>query len=492
MEDITFESFGISSEVLEGIQNLGWISPLQIQIQTVPKILSGGDMIIQARTGTGKTGAFGIPIVQIIDPHKNVIQALVLTPTRELAIQVSGELQKLGQPRNVKCLTVYGGDPIKRQLAGLRQGVHVIAGTPGRVLDHLRHQSMDFSNLKIFVLDEADEMLSMGFYREMTQILAYIPEERQTVLCSATIPPTVENLAATYLRSPDRVSLIEKDRIVPEIDHRWCMVKTMDKPRTMLALLRQERPESCIIFCNTRDDVRKVAGYLQLNGVAVEMISGELTQRMRERVMSGIKSGEMRYMVATDIAARGIDIEGLSHVFNYGVPETPEVYIHRTGRTGRVGRSGNAISLVGGLDIVHWGLIEKIRGLQIKKLELPKPETVEARWTAEALEGLAQLVPEDKDKPLRPVLFDRLMGQEPKFKVLAEKILENDGAASIIAALLEHTARLEEKIFFKRQAPPPPAEPQAKGRDKSRPGRSGRKKPGSRGPHNRPSRPRSK
>lgn len=354
-----------------GIADLGWKSPMPVQAQAIPLMRTGSDVIVQARTGSGKTGAFGIPILSAIDTAQPVTQALVLAPTRELANQITGEITVLGKHLGVRCLPIYGGVPYGAQNDGLRDGAHVVVGTPGRMLDHLGSGRMQLGNCKVVVFDEADELLSLGFWPDMKEIKSYLPAKRQSCLFSATMPEKVLSLSRSFLVEPKFLSLVEGHASPTEIEHAYYVTTAQEKEANLRRILEFEDPESAIIFCNTKDDVRFVTSYLQRYGWDADQISGDLTQAARERAMARIKAGELRLLVATDVAARGIDISDLSHVIAYAPPENAEVYVHRTGRTGRAGKAGVALSLVSGLDIGNFRNLVNVTGIAIQERPLP-------------------------------------------------------------------------------------------------------------------------
>jgi ATP-dependent RNA helicase DeaD len=357
-----------------GIAALGWKTPMPVQAQGIPLMRTGSDVIVQARTGSGKTGAFGIPILLSIDPSQPVTQALVLAPTRELANQITGEITALGQHLGVRCVPIYGGIAYGPQNDALREGAHVVVGTPGRILDHLGAGRMQLGQARIVVFDEADELLSLGFWPDMKEIKSYLPTKRQSCLFSATMPEKVLSLSRSFLTEPKFLSLVEGHASPTEIEHGYYVTTAQEKEANLRRILELEDPESAIIFCNTKDDVRFVTSYLQRHGFDADQISGDLTQAARERAMARIKAGELRILVATDVAARGIDISDLSHVIGYAAPENAEVYVHRTGRTGRAGKAGVALSLVSGLDIGNFRNIQNVTGITIQERKLPTEE----------------------------------------------------------------------------------------------------------------------
>jgi len=346
---------------------------MPVQAAVIPAMRADRDLIVQARTGSGKTGAFGVPIVVEIDPSLRAPQALVLAPTRELANQVAAEITTLGKPRNVSCLAIYGGVGYGAQNEGLAAGAQVIVGTPGRILDHLGAGRLKLDRVRFFVLDEADELLSFGFWPDMREIERFLPpkEKRQTCLFSATMPEKVRALTRVFQRDPEFVALSEGQIAPAEIEHYFYLVSAQEKEHALARILEYEDPESAIVFCNTKDDVRYVTAFLQRRGFDADQISGDLAQAARERAMARIKAGELRFLVATDVAARGIDISDLSHVISWAAPESPEVYVHRTGRTGRAGKAGVALSLVSALDIGAFRYLQNVNRIQIAERKLP-------------------------------------------------------------------------------------------------------------------------
>jgi ATP-dependent RNA helicase DeaD len=365
--------------IRQGVLDLGWSRPTPVQERVIPRMGAGVDLIVQAHTGSGKTGAFGIPILGAIDPERRSCQALVMAPTRELASQVAGEIASLGRHRGVRCLPIYGGVGYQSQLDGIEAGAHVIVGTPGRILDHLGSGRLHFDDVRCLVLDEADELLSLGFWPDMREIHRYLPKRRQSCLFSATIPERVRSLARVFLRDPEFVSLSEEHVAPQQIQHFYVVTTAQDKEANLARILEYEEPESAIIFCNTKDDVRFVTSYLQRRGFDADQISGDLSQAAREQAMGSIKAGRLRFLVATDVAARGIDISDLSHVISYSAPQSPEVYVHRTGRTGRAGKAGVAISLVSGLDIGNFRQLQQVNKIEIAERVVPSEAALAER-----------------------------------------------------------------------------------------------------------------
>ena len=330
----------------------GYEHPTLVQARVIEPGIKGRDLIVRSKTGTGKTAAFGIPLIERLDGDAGCPQAIVLCPTRELAIQVADELEALGGPAGHKVVAIYGGASMQKQIDGLQAGATLVVGTPGRVLDHLRRGNLDLTKVRMRVLDEADEMLSMGFFEEVTSILAETSKEAQTLLFSATISPDIESIIGNFTHDPETILLSGDEFSVEGIEN--ILYETREdtpKPRNLLYLVEAENPPAALIFCNTRADTSMVSAVLNKHGLDAELINSDLSQSERERVMGRIKTGDLRFMVATDLAARGIDISGLTHVINYSLPEDPAIYMHRVGRTGRIGNAGRAISLYSGRDL---------------------------------------------------------------------------------------------------------------------------------------------
>ena len=376
----------IAPDIQQSIRDLGWHTPTPVQAAAIPKMREGGDLIVQAMTGSGKTGAFGIPLVEAIDTESKDTQAIVMLPTRELANQVAVELAQLGQYRGVRTLPIYGGVAYGPQLEGLEKGAHIVVGTPGRILDHLKSGKMDLSNTKVFVLDEADEMLSLGFWPDMKEIASYLPRKRQSHLFSATMPERVRSLSRFFLKDPEDVE-ISGDQGSPQlIEHYYYVCAASEKEAVLARILEYENPESAIIFCNTKADVRFITAYLAKRDFNIDQISGDLAQSAREKAIAKIKAGKLRFLVATDVAARGIDISDLAYVINYTTSDSPEVYVHRTGRTGRAGKSGVAVSLISGLDIGNFKHMQIVIGIKIAEKKVPTERDL-ARRAKKRAEG---------------------------------------------------------------------------------------------------------
>ncbi|MCS6887533.1 MAG: DEAD/DEAH box helicase [Chloroflexus sp.] len=377
----TFAALGLSDALIATLSGLGYDEPTPIQAQAIPLLLAGRDVIAQAQTGTGKTAAFALPIIErVTDDH--AVQALVLAPTRELAVQVAEAIHRYGRHRALRVLPIYGGQPIERQLRGLAQGAQVVVGTPGRVLDHLRRGSLRFDHLRMVVLDEADEMLDMGFAEELEAILQLAPAERQTALFSATLPPAVQNLTLRYTRQPVRVSIAAEQLAAPRIRQIYYEVLARDKLDALCRVLDAEMPQLAIVFCRTRQEADDIGERLQGRGYAAESLHGDLSQAVRDRVMRRFREGQLDVLVATDVAARGLDIAEVSHVINYDVPTDPESYVHRIGRTGRAGRDGVAITFITPRERRMLQTIERVTRTRIERCRMPTLADVAARRRA--------------------------------------------------------------------------------------------------------------
>jgi ATP-dependent RNA helicase DeaD len=346
MDTIGFEELNVSSQLLQDLNYIGFKTPMPVQVEAIPVLLEGRDLIAQAKTGTGKTLAFAIPVIEKIDASKRWVQALVVTPTRELAIQVSGEIKKIGYKKKARVACVYGGKSINTQAQLIRKGSQVVVGTPGRMLDLINRRILDLSRVRMLVLDEADRMLDMGFIDDIMRIISRTPGDRQTMLFSATIGDDVRELAQSITRNPLDISTGADDLMVEEIEQCYYEIPQEDKLDAFEKVVRMEDPQSAIIFCNTKrwaDTLIKLMNRRGLNGQAIH---GDMTQQQREKVMDGFRRKKFRFLVATDVAARGLDIDDVSHIFNYDLPKDPESYVHRIGRTGRAGKVGKAISFI--------------------------------------------------------------------------------------------------------------------------------------------------
>jgi ATP-dependent RNA helicase DeaD len=404
------------------VDELGFVTPTPVQRAVYEPAARGQDLVVQARTGTGKTAAFGLPIINALVRRGSAsLQSLVLCPTRELALQVTRELEALGQHRGVRTVAIYGGAPMPRQLEQLRQGPQIVVGTPGRLLDHLRRGSIQPGAVRVLVLDESDEMLSMGFLPQINEILSFLPEARQTLLFSATLPPDIRRMAETRLRHPEFLTLSGDHVGALEVGHivYWSYG---DKVGDFIQMLEIEDPESAIVFSNTREQTRRVAAALEQQGYAADWLNADLGQGEREQVMGATRRGELRFLVATDVAARGIDISHLTHVLNFDFPETAEGYVHRTGRTGRAGRTGTAISLVTPSDVGNLYLLRLTYGIRPLEKQLPTARELRTRAEADVVTSFAQVF------GARSIQPDNLS--------LARRVLTHEQADVIVAGLL--------------------------------------------------------
>jgi ATP-dependent RNA helicase DeaD len=444
----SFDKMPLSGDVKQTLAEMGYTHPTPVQHAIYDPAVRGADLVVQARTGTGKTAAFGIPLIdQLVKRSQRAVQALVLTPTRELALQVSKELTRIGCRRDIKIAAVYGGAPMQRQIDAIRDGAQIVVGTPGRVLDHLKRGTLEASTIRVLVLDESDEMLSMGFERELSAILEFVPRERQTLLFSATLPQDIVRIARDRLREPQFITLSGDHIGALDVTHFVYLVRE-DKMGVFLRILEVENPESAIIFCNTKDETERVATALQRAGFEAEWLNGDLPQSDREKVMASTREGRLRFLVATDVAARGIDISHLTHVINYDFPESPEQYVHRTGRTGRMGSTGTAINLIMPQNI---GALYFLRlTYKIRPFEKQIPTTGELKTRAEA--DLIQVLADAF--ATKPADADDV--------ALARRLLTHDRCDLIIAGLLrdhlgERPKALDEAAASRRGRAPAPA-----------------------------------
>lgn len=366
-----FADLGLGSQVLRALEDMGFEEPSPIQRATIPACLAGHDVIGQAQTGTGKTAAFGIPIVERVEAGARRIGAVVLTPTRELCIQVAEEIARIGRHRRIKVVPVYGGQSFDRQVRAFRHGAQVIIGTPGRVVDHLRRGTLDLSSVRMAVLDEADEMLDMGFIEDMEFILQHTPDDRQTLLFSATMPAEVVRLSKRYMRDPQHIAVSREQLTVPQIEQVFYEVRGYDKVDALTRIIDMEEITRAIIFGRTKKGVAELSEALNARGYLAEGIHGDLNQAQRLRVMQKFRDGSLELLVATDVAARGLDIDNVTHVINFDVPQDPESYVHRIGRTGRAGRTGTAITLIEPREFQQLRQIERTIKQRIRRRDLP-------------------------------------------------------------------------------------------------------------------------
>jgi ATP-independent RNA helicase DbpA len=387
-----FGSLPLSAALVEVVRELGFEKMTEIQAKSIPLLLAGKDIVGQSKTGSGKTAAFTLPILEKLDLEMRDIQALILCPTRELCTQVAREARKLGRKHpGLQVLILSGGQPMGPQVSALRRGVHVVVGTPGRVLDHLKRRTLDLHHVSTLVLDEADRMLDMGFEEQMEEILSATPKKRQTVFFSATFPKSIETMSRTYQRDAIRVTIEDASSAAPQIRHQFYETPTDAKLEALLWLLRQQQPESAIVFCNFKASVVELTDALSHSGVSVACLHGDLEQSERDRVMAKFRNRSTRMLVATDVAARGIDIADLDLVFNFEIPHKAETYVHRAGRTGRAGKRGLAISIGTEKETSRIRAAEELLGIQIERKQLAAPEQLKAEARKKILETDAQM-----------------------------------------------------------------------------------------------------
>lgn len=421
---MTFEEMCLDTRIMRAIAEMGFEQPSPIQAQSVPIAVEGKDMIGQARTGTGKTASFGIPMLQRINPKDKNLQAIVLCPTRELAIQSANEIRKLAKfLHGIKVLPIYGGQEISKQIRSLKGGVQIVIGTPGRVMDHLRRHTLKPQTVDIVVLDEADEMLNMGFREDIETILGQLPEERQTMLFSATMPKPILEIAKRYLHEPEIVKVIQKELTVPKIEQYYYEVNPRKKNDVLSRLLDMYDPSLSLVFCNTKRKVDELVADLKGRGYFAEGLHGDMKQSQRDRVMNGFRNGRTDILVATDVAARGIDVDDVEAVFNYDVPQDDEYYVHRIGRTGRAGREGRAFTLVVGKEIYKLKDIQRYCKTKIRRQPIPSVNDVAAIKVEKLLEQAGELIATDGLGRMMDLLEEYLDGSDYSATEMAAALL---------------------------------------------------------------------
>jgi len=422
MEHLRFEDMNISNEICRAVLDMGFEEATPIQSQAIPVILEGKDIIGQSQTGTGKTAAFGIPLLERINPEDRRLQALILCPTRELAIQVSEEFRKLLKYKdNIRVLPIYGGQPIDRQIAALRKGTQVVIGTPGRVMDHMRRRTIKAETVQMMVLDEADEMLDMGFREDIETILVKIPEEHQTLLFSATLSPEILDITKRFQKNPEFIKIVRKELTVPNIEQYYFDVKEKTKLDALCRIIDVYDPKLAMVFCNTKKRVDDLVEMLQGRGYFAEGLHGDLKQAQRDKVMQKFRNGTIEILVATDVAARGIDVDDIDVVFNYDVPQDEEYYVHRIGRTGRAGKAGKAFTFCVGKEIYKLRDIMRYTKTKIQQQKLPTLSDVEEMKTNIYLEKIKGIIEE---------------GHLTKYIHLVDRLMEEDYTSIDIAAAL--------------------------------------------------------
>jgi ATP-dependent RNA helicase DeaD len=382
MSEKSFKDYKLSQEILKALDSLGYENPTDVQSEVIPIALEKKDLVVKSQTGSGKTAAFGIPICDRIDWNENKPQALILSPTRELAVQVKEDIANIGRFKRIKAIALYGKEPFSKQTAELKQKSHVVVGTPGRVLDHIERGTLALERLEYLVIDEADHMLSMGFIEEVEAIIKKLPSDRVTMLFSATLPGDVEKLCRKYMKNPIHIEIKATGITTDKIDHSLVEVREAEKFDVLKDVIIVQNPDSCIIFCRTKEQVDKVYEQLAALDLPTAKIHGGMEQEDRFEVMNGFKRGEFRYLVATDVAARGIDIDNITHVINYDFPAEKESYVHRTGRTGRAGKVGKAITFVTPHEEKWLAEIQGYIGFDIPKMKIPSKNEVSIRKAA--------------------------------------------------------------------------------------------------------------
>lgn len=370
----------LSKESLQAIEKMGFEELSPIQQQAIPPLMDGRDLIGQAQTGTGKTAAFSLPLLEKIDFSKNTLQAMILCPTRELSVQVAEELGRLGKfHKKLSVLPVYGGAPMDRQIRALKQGVHVVVGTPGRVMDHMRRKTLKTDQIKYFVLDEADEMFAMGFRDDMATVIEVLPEDVQKAFFSATMAKPIKDFASKYLKEPEFIQMVHKELTVPRVEQGYFELKEFMKGEILTRILDIYDPKLCIVFANTKKKVDELTAELQSKGYGADALHGDLKQNQRDAVMRKFKRGTVEVLIATDVAARGLDVDDVDLVINYDMPQDQEYYVHRIGRTARAGREGVALSFIAGKDIYKLRDIQRYTKTKVQKRELPTLKDIKER-----------------------------------------------------------------------------------------------------------------
>ncbi len=393
MESVFFKDLGLSEQILQAVADMGFEEATPIQASAIPPVMEGRDVIGQALTGTGKTSAFGIPAIEKVDTEGSAIQVLILCPTRELAIQVSEELRLLSKYKSdVNILPVYGGQPIERQFIGLRKRPQIVIGTPGRVMDHMRRKTIKLSSLRMLVLDEADEMLNMGFREDIDTILQEAPSERQTLLFSATMPRPILELTKLYQKDPLHIATSRQEVTVPKIEQYYLEVRDHARLEVLSRLIDANNLHLCLVFCNTKKRVDELSLGLQARGYSAEALHGDMKQTERDKVMHRFRTGQINVLIATDVAARGIDVDDIEAVFNYDLPQDQEYYVHRIGRTGRAGKSGRAYTFVAGHEIYDLRQIQQFAKTHIKLLRPPTLTDVEAGRMGQVMDKLKSAI----------------------------------------------------------------------------------------------------
>lgn len=409
METVRFDELGLSEQILKAVTEMGFEAASPIQAQAIPVVMQGKDVIGQAQTGTGKTAAFGIPLLEKIDTKNKKLQGIILCPTRELAIQVAEEIRKLSKfMHGIKVLPVYGGQDIVKQIRSLKGGVQLIIGTPGRVMDHLRRKTIRCEEVHTIVLDEADEMLNMGFREDIETVLKELPEDRQTILFSATMPKPILDITKLYQKNAELVKVVKKELTVENIDQYYYDVKQKNKEEVLSRLIDMYNPKRSLVFCNTKRKVDELTTALQGRGYFAEGLHGDLKQTQRDRVMNSFRNGKTEILIATDVAARGIDVDDVEAVFNYDLPQDDEYYVHRIGRTGRAGRVGKSFSFVVGKEVYKIKDIQRYCKTKIYAQPIPSQDDVTAIKVEKVLQNIVQVIKDEDLHDMIDIIEDRL------------------------------------------------------------------------------------
>lgn len=429
-EILKFEELNISENVKKALKDIGYIEMTEIQKQAIPYILEGKDVIGQSQTGTGKTASFGLPMIEMIDSKCKKTQSIILCPTRELAVQVTQELRRfLKYQENVKCMAIYGGESIERQILGLKKGVQIIVGTPGRVMDHMRRRTIKLDNVKMVILDEADEMLNMGFEEDIETILKDVPEQRQTVLFSATMNKRILGIAKKYLNKPKNIKIKSEELTVEKIKQEAIEVKAKMKDEATCRIIDVVEPKKAIIFCNTKKKVDTLIDILKSKSYKAESLHGDIKQSQRDRIMKKLKSGDIKILVATDVAARGIDVKDLELVINYDIPQELEYYVHRIGRTGRNGKDGVAYTFYTGKEKMKLREIEKYANTKIKPGKIPTLKEVDEVKNRKVFDRIEEIIQKQEYKNVEIIktLLDKNYELEDISKALITMLLTEKG-----------------------------------------------------------------
>ena len=434
-ENLKFEELSLSENIQKALRDCEYIDATEIQAKTIPVILEGKDVIGQSKTGTGKTASYGLPILNKIDAKLRKVQAIVLCPTRELAVQITEEMRKFNKyQEGIRCVTIYGGQSIETQIKALKGGVQVIIGTPGRVMDHMRRKTLKLDNVETVVLDEADEMLNMGFEEDIETILKNISKERQTILFSATMNKRILEISKKYLRNPENIKIQTKELTVNSIDQISINIKSNMKDEAVMRLIDVYLPEKALVFCNTKRKVDNLIEILKSKGYKAESLHGDIKQSQRDRIMKRLKNGELKILVATDVAARGIDVEGLELVVNYDIPQEEEYYVHRIGRTGRKGNTGKAVTFVVGKERYKIDSIQKYANIKIREGQIPTITEVNNVKDKQIIDNIQKIIDEKEYSNIS----------------ILEEMLKNNDIQEVAKALITmHTEKKNKKEEIK-------------------------------------------